>query len=130
MSLCHHCWKKLPPNSRQVLCRACREQLTLNNYTEVTKMNQKPEHKVKVGAVTASIWKREVKKNGNTFTVRQVSLDRTYKDKNDEWQSTNSYDTNDIPKAILALSRAYQGILDAAKSDANGDGDVVVEDVN
>jgi hypothetical protein len=90
-------------------------------------MTQKPEAKIRVGAVTASIWKREAKKDGNTFTVRQVSLDRTYKDKNDEWQSTNSYDTNDIPKAILALSRAYQSVLDAS---TNGDNGVVVEDVN
>ena len=91
-------------------------------------MNQKPEHKVKVGAVTASIWKRTVEKNGNSFTVRQVSLDRTYKDKNGDWQSTNSYDQGDVPKAVLALCRAYLSIMDASKSDS--DGGVEVEDVN
>lgn len=91
-------------------------------------MNQEPEHKVKVGAVTASIWKRTVEKNGNSFVVRQVSLDRTYKDKNGDWQSTNSYDIGDVPKAVFALCRAYLSIMDASKNES--DGGIEVEDVN
>ena len=29
-------------------------------------------------------------------------------DKNDKWQSTSSLDVNDVPKAILVLSKAYE----------------------
>ncbi|MCL4215943.1 MAG: hypothetical protein KJ052_02910 [Candidatus Hydrogenedentes bacterium] len=78
--------------------------------------NNKPEMKVKVGAVSASVWKRtHTTKDGRKFESRQVSLDRTYKDAKGEWKSTNNYDINDVPKAILALSRAYEHI--ATKSD-------------
>ena len=86
-------------------------------------MTQKPEKKIKVGAVSASVWKRTVEKDGRSFVVRQVTLDRSYKDRNGEWKSVNSYDTNDIPKAVMALVNAYKHILDAP------DDKVVVEDV-
>jgi hypothetical protein len=69
---------------------------------------EKPEHKIRVGAVSATVWKRtHATRDGRTFTKRQVCLDRTYKDGGGEWRSTNSYDLNDIPKAVLALEKAY-----------------------
>lgn len=86
-------------------------------------MNDKPEHKIRFGAVTATIWSRTVEKYGRSFTMRQVTLDRSYKDGEGAWKSTNSYDLNDVPKAIVALARAYQYIMDTP------DSEVVVEDI-
>lgn len=78
----------------------------------------KPEMKYRMGAVSASVWKRtHTTKDGRKFETRQVSIDRTYKDAQGEWQTTNSYDLNDVPKAILALSRAYTHML--TKSDVD-----------
>ena len=42
---------------------------------------------------------------------KKVVLERSYKDRYGEWKSTNRYDLNDIPKAILALEMAYAHIL-------------------
>ncbi|MDI6917680.1 MAG: hypothetical protein QMC80_07795 [Thermoplasmatales archaeon] len=61
-----------------------------------------PSH-VKVGGIEVTIW------GNNGFQT--VTMQRTYKDKNNEWQKTNSLRPNDIPKAVLALEKAYEKIV-------------------
>ena len=70
--------------------------------------NNKPETKIKIGAVSASVWKRTHKtKDGQTFDRRQVSIDRAYKDKDGNWKNSSSIELNDIPKVVLAFQEAY-----------------------
>src|SRR3989338_214579 len=70
---------------------------------------QLPEKKIRIGAITATIWRNESKsKEGETYTYRTVSFGRSYKDKSGIWQSTNSLRINDLPKASLVLSKAYE----------------------
>ena len=64
-----------------------------------------PEKKFSVGCIQVAIWENEGKE-GNKFQT--VSFDKRYKDKNDEWKSSSSLKANDIPKAILALQKAYE----------------------
>jgi len=66
-----------------------------------------PVARFKHGSITASIFENEVKKNGNSFTVSKVVLQKSFLDKNEHWQTTSSLDTNDVPKAIMALTKAY-----------------------
>jgi hypothetical protein len=69
---------------------------------------EKPEMNFRVGGVRAAVWKwTNTTREGRTFSQRKVVLDRSYKDANGNWQNVNSYDANDIPKAILALCRAF-----------------------
>jgi len=65
----------------------------------------KPEQKFRVGGVTATIWKNK-SEEGKEFAT--VQFDRTYKDKEDNWQTTNKLGVNDIPKAMAVLSKAYE----------------------
>jgi hypothetical protein len=75
---------------------------------EVIRMvGNQPLTKFKCGSVEAAIFENKGAKNGRTFTVRKAVLQRNYLDKNDTWQSTSSLDINDIPKAMLVLSKAY-----------------------
>ena len=60
-----------------------------------------------VNAVSASIFVNEGQKDGKAFEIRKVVLQKRYKDSNDEWQSTNSYDINDLPKVVAAVQKAY-----------------------
>lgn len=69
---------------------------------KMEKEKTKPEH-VRVGGIEVTIWEN----NG----FRTVTMQRTYKDKNNEWQKTNSLGQNDIPKAVLALEKAYETIV-------------------
>ena len=40
--------------------------------------------------------------------VKKVAIHKRNKDKDDEWESTHSFDQNDIPKMMPALSKAYE----------------------
>lgn len=77
----------------------------------------KPDTKVRVGGVTATVWKNVVKKDGKEYTNFSVDLQRSYKDKDDKWQNTNSLRTNDLPKAILALQKVFEYLVLAEKEE-------------
>ena len=86
----------------------------------------KPEKNIKVGAVRAAIWKYDHQtRDGRPFESRKVVLDRSYKDRQGQWKNTNSFGLYDIPKAILALQKAYELILGVACDTAN---DGVIEE--
>jgi hypothetical protein len=68
----------------------------------------KPEITFKVGAVRASVFKNMVVNNGKMVPLPKVVLEVRYKDKTGQWKGTNSLSLNDIPKAILALQKAFE----------------------
>ncbi|NQV09286.1 hypothetical protein HQ529_05540 [Candidatus Woesearchaeota archaeon] len=71
-----------------------------------------PEKRFTTGAISAAVWVNEGKtKTGEPTEFRTISLQRRYKDKNDEWQSTNSLRVNDLPKASLVLNKAYEHLV-------------------
>lgn len=82
-----------------------------------------PKKSFKVGGVKASIFEN-VHQNqaGKNFVTQQVTVDRSYKDKDGEWKSTTTFKVNDVPKAILALKKAYE-YMALADSTAFSDGD-------
>jgi hypothetical protein len=61
---------------------------------------------IRVGGVEATIWKNV----SNGITTFSVSLQRSYRDRTGEWKSTYSLRQNDLPKAILALQKAYEHV--------------------
>jgi hypothetical protein len=75
--------------------------------------NNKPVKKFRVGGVAATVWQ-------NTFdkiVTKSVTLDRSYKDDKGEWKSTGSLHANDIPKAVLALQKAYDFCFSSEKDE-------------
>ena len=72
----------------------------------------KPEKVFKAGAVRASIFRNYIQKNGEQIPLSKVVIEARYKDKQGNWQGTNSLSLNEIPKAILALQKAYEYILE------------------
>jgi hypothetical protein len=70
-----------------------------------------PDAKFRAGPIVATIWSNEnVSKDGQKVNFKTVTCQRSYKDKNDEWQTTNNLRTNDIPRAILVLTKAYEAL--------------------
>ena len=63
-----------------------------------------PEHKFRAGGVSATIWRNESEKG----SFSSVKLEKSYKDSQDNWKTTSSFGVNDLPKAILVLSKAYE----------------------
>ena len=67
----------------------------------------KPETVFKVGAVRASVFRNTIKKAGQLIPLPKVAIEVRYKDKQGRWRGTNSLSLNDLPKAILALQKAF-----------------------
>jgi len=68
-----------------------------------------PEKRFSTGAINATVWQNEGKsKDGEVVSFRTVSLQRRYKDKDGNWQSTNSLRVNDLPRASLVLQKAFE----------------------
>ena len=73
-------------------------------------MNKKrPEKKFRSGPISATIWSNEGHNDkGEAVQYKTVSFDRSYMDKEGNWQKTNSLRTSDLPKAMLVLGKAYE----------------------
>ena len=72
----------------------------------------KPEIVFKVGAVRASVFRNVIQKNGQSIPLPKVVIEVRYKDKTGQWNGTNSLSINDLPKAILALQKAFEYLLE------------------
>jgi len=68
-----------------------------------------PEKKFRAGSVSATIWVNQGKDSeGKETTYKTVSFERSYMDKEGNWQTTNSLRTMDLPRAVLVLNKAYE----------------------
>lgn len=85
----------------------------------------KPENKFSASGIEASIFENEVKHNGQNLKIKKVSFQKRYKSPQKGWQTTYSLDVNDIPRAILVLSKAYEYLVlnseSTDKADLNGE---------
>ena len=87
----------------------------------------KPETVFKIGAVRASIFQNVIEKNGQSIKLPKVVIEVRYKDKSGQWQGTNSLCINDLPKAILALQKAFEYLMehkDAAQQNESAETDL------
>ena len=75
----------------------------------MTQTSNKPVKKIQAGGISAAIWKNDMQvRDGRQVESSSVSIERRYKDKRGEWQSTSSLQMNDVPKALLVLNKAYE----------------------
>jgi len=81
----------------------------------------KPEKRFRCGGCEAAIFENEINKSGSAVKLKKVAFQKRYKTPDGEWKSTYSLDVNDIPKAVLALSKAYEYLVFGNDSEADGD---------
>ena len=72
--------------------------------------NQKPIYKERAGSISIAVFENEGKtKEGQQYVFKTVNLQKSYKDKKGEWQNLSlSLRSDDIPKAVLLLSKSYE----------------------
>ncbi len=71
-----------------------------------------PETKFKAGAIAATVWLNQgVDNEGKPSSYKTISFERSYLDKDGNWQQTSSLRVGDLPKAILVLSKAYEYLM-------------------
>jgi len=86
--------------------------------------NDKPIRKLKVGGVQVAVWENSVVgRDGGEESLRTVTMERRYKDRSGNWKSSPSLHIADLPKAIMALSKAYEILALEDKTDVGGDAD-------
>lgn len=77
-----------------------------------------PLKKFKIGSVSATVWENHSKNDqGQIISYKTVGFERSYKDDKGEWQTTNALRMNDLPKATLVLSKAYEFLAFEANAD-------------
>lgn len=74
--------------------------------------NNKPAAEFRINGLKAVVWENETK-NGSMYNTTLV---RVYKDKNDEWQETNSLGRDDLLAARKVLDEAHSFILDEERT--------------
>ncbi len=72
----------------------------------------KPEIVFKVGAVRASVFRNTIEKQGKLIPLPKVVIEVRYRGKTGQWNGTNSLSLNDLPKAILALQKAFEYLME------------------
>jgi hypothetical protein len=92
-----------------------KEMVKMRNMEDMQSMQtgkNLPEKKFRAGAVSATVWSNHGQnQKGEENTYNTISIERSYKDKNDKWQNTSSLRVNDLPRASLLLSKAYEYLV-------------------
>jgi len=79
----------------------------------------KPEKVFKIGAVRASIFRNAIERQGKQVMLPKVVLEVRYRDKSGQWKGTNSLSLNELPKAVLALQKAFEYLSEKKETQAS-----------
>ena len=69
-----------------------------------------PSQIISIGAISAAIFENERQGENGSFVSNSVVLHKSYKS-TEGWQHTSSLKVDDLPKAILALQKAYETLV-------------------
>ena len=82
--------------------------------------DKKPVKKFQAGGVSGALWKNTMAlRDGRQIETLSVSLDRRYKNSSGEWQNSSSFGLNDVPKALVVLSKAYAYMVGRGDEDTS-----------
>jgi len=79
---------------------------------------QMPVAKFKAGQVSSALWENQVQVKGAAVTILKATVQRRYKGRNGEWQSSGSFSRNEIPLAIHCLQKAFEKIIEIQSEDS------------
>ena len=86
----------------------------MKTQTKPGTSNNQPVHKIRHGAISASIWRQETEK-GPLFNV---SFQRSYKD-GEEWKSSTSFGAHNLLVVSLIATRAFEWISEQRVASAS-----------
>jgi len=77
-------------------------------------MSDQPNKPVKTfrckGGISAAVWQNQVERAGKTYTRFSVTVQKQYRDRDGNWQTTSSLFEEDIQKVRLILGKVYEYI--------------------
>lgn len=83
--------------------RRSKRNTTMTNENK-SQTGNAPTRKYRSGAVQLTVWTNE---GQNNDTFETFTFQRSYKDKNDNWQNTQTLRESDLPRIIALAQRAY-----------------------
>jgi len=82
--------------------------------------------KIRAGSVSCALWENEINVNGTKKMVLKATLDRRYKDQNNEWKSSASFGRNEIALAIYCLAHAFHVMVGEQGSNGEVEEEVIM----
>ena len=76
--------------------------------------NKPPVVRLRIGLIALSLWERDTE-NGSFYSV---SFERRYKDSKGDWQSTHSYNAEDLLALAKLADQAHSRILELQSEEA------------
>ncbi len=70
-----------------------------------------PAFKSQSGSVQLAVWQNDANVDGEERTFYTVTMERSYKDRNDEWQKTTQLRQSDLGDAIACLQSAQRFLM-------------------
>ena len=109
------------PSLSQILKTGCAQD-TACEVNNMINGNAKPVKKFVAGTIQVAIWRNTLPVGvGNDGVLMTVALERRYKDRENHWQSSGSLRVNDVPKAVLLLTKAYEFLTTSVEDGDGGD---------
>lgn len=87
----------------------------------MTKQNNKPVKSFKAANIEASVWRQEVERNGQIVMRHSVRIQKQYRNKDGDYEKTDYYFRDDLPKLILVAQKAFDFIALKESVDTNED---------
>ena len=79
---------------------------------EATREKTHPVHKAGLGPLQLAVWENEHQtEDGELRTFHTVTVERNFKNKNDEWQKTSQLREGDLGDAIALLQEAQRFVM-------------------
>jgi len=80
---------------------------------------QLPVAKFRAGQISSAVWRNQIQVKGKAVTILEATVQRRYKDKEGNWQSSGSFSRNEIPLAIHCLQQAFEKIIETQHEDSD-----------
>ena len=78
---------------------------------------QKPVARIRAGQVSCAVWENDIEVNGQSKTMLKCTVNRRYKDKSGQWQSSQSFSRNEIPLAVYCLWKAFEKMIKGTQTE-------------
>jgi hypothetical protein len=80
--------------------------------------SSKPIKDFRAGNIQASIWKKEVDQQGQNVIRYSVRIQKQFRKEDGNYENTEYYFRDDLPKLILVAQKAYEHIALKASKDS------------
>lgn len=71
----------------------------------------KPIKVFSAGTVRATIWENARETDGVQYTVKDVKIEKGYKDNRGDWHNTNTYSVNDLARLLVVVTATHAWLL-------------------